>query len=222
MSKAETLRQLHLAPPLLVLPNAWDVASADALHGTIYIANFQTTGEPGYHGSVSVCTLAQGCGRRLRSSLVRGRFLGIAVDGSNNVYVSGQTGFRGHKQSGMIALFRNGQEPAVAVPGYTSAFPAGLDFDKAGNLVAFDSGWRSISVLTGCPDNCIVHGRFALQSLTAAYFAKITPDGKQLQVGNVNSSTVDVYAYYGVRGIKYLYSYVGQGAVVGSLAMTAQ
>jgi len=29
-SKAETLRQLHLAPPLLVLPNAWDVASARA------------------------------------------------------------------------------------------------------------------------------------------------------------------------------------------------
>jgi 2-methylisocitrate lyase-like PEP mutase family enzyme len=30
VSKAETLRRLHLAPPLLVLPNAWDVASARA------------------------------------------------------------------------------------------------------------------------------------------------------------------------------------------------
>ncbi|MGH8335269.1 MAG: isocitrate lyase/phosphoenolpyruvate mutase family protein, partial [Gammaproteobacteria bacterium] len=27
-SKAETLRRLHQAPPILVLPNAWDVASA--------------------------------------------------------------------------------------------------------------------------------------------------------------------------------------------------
>src|SRR5260370_8195083 len=26
--KADTLRQLHLKPPILVLPNAWDVASA--------------------------------------------------------------------------------------------------------------------------------------------------------------------------------------------------
>ena len=30
MSRAETLRALHRAPPLLVLPNAWDVASARA------------------------------------------------------------------------------------------------------------------------------------------------------------------------------------------------
>ena len=30
MSRAETLRLLHRAPPLLVLPNAWDVASARA------------------------------------------------------------------------------------------------------------------------------------------------------------------------------------------------
>jgi len=30
-AKAETFRALHLAPPLLVLPNAWDVASARAL-----------------------------------------------------------------------------------------------------------------------------------------------------------------------------------------------
>src|SRR5258705_6232612 len=27
-AKADTLRQLHLKPPILVLPNAWDVASA--------------------------------------------------------------------------------------------------------------------------------------------------------------------------------------------------
>jgi len=30
-AKAATFRELHLAPPLLVLPNAWDVASAKAL-----------------------------------------------------------------------------------------------------------------------------------------------------------------------------------------------
>jgi hypothetical protein len=39
-------------------------------------------------------------------------------------------------------------------------------------------------------------GRFALQSVTAAYFAKITPDGKQLQVGNVK--------YLGYRRIRIL------------------
>ncbi|MGH8282112.1 MAG: isocitrate lyase/phosphoenolpyruvate mutase family protein, partial [Gammaproteobacteria bacterium] len=27
-SKAETLRRFHQTPPILVLPNAWDVASA--------------------------------------------------------------------------------------------------------------------------------------------------------------------------------------------------
>src|SRR5277367_1894167 len=30
MSRADELRRLHRAPPLLVLPNAWDVASARA------------------------------------------------------------------------------------------------------------------------------------------------------------------------------------------------
>src|ERR1700716_2638813 len=30
-AKADTLRQLHFKPPILVLPNAWDVASAKAL-----------------------------------------------------------------------------------------------------------------------------------------------------------------------------------------------
>lgn len=30
-AKADTLRQLHLKPPILVLPNAWDVASAEQL-----------------------------------------------------------------------------------------------------------------------------------------------------------------------------------------------
>src|SRR5258708_26866985 len=30
-AKADTLRQLHLKPPILVLPNAWDVASAKQL-----------------------------------------------------------------------------------------------------------------------------------------------------------------------------------------------
>src|SRR5437899_10865041 len=30
-AKAERLRQLHLQPPILVLPNAWDVASAKKL-----------------------------------------------------------------------------------------------------------------------------------------------------------------------------------------------
>src|ERR1700712_3870713 len=30
-AKADTLRQLHLKPPILVLPNAWDVASAKKL-----------------------------------------------------------------------------------------------------------------------------------------------------------------------------------------------
>src|SRR5271154_5334735 len=33
MSRADELRRLHRAPPLLVLPNAWDVASAKAFAG---------------------------------------------------------------------------------------------------------------------------------------------------------------------------------------------
>ena len=30
-AKADTFRQMHLKPPILVLPNAWDVASAKKL-----------------------------------------------------------------------------------------------------------------------------------------------------------------------------------------------
>jgi hypothetical protein len=197
-----------------------DVASANAASGPIYVANARSFHGRQQEGSISVCSLTSGCTKELRTSVIHGLVGGVAIDASNDLYVSGYAHAGRHSIQGALAFFKGGVGPGVAVSGFMNRTPGGLEFDSAGNLLSID--WESavLWVYSGCPE-CVAHGPFPLYGpQLSTRFGRLTPDGAQFESADATNGEVDVYAYNGTAGITYEFSYEGAGSVPGAIAIT--
>lgn len=183
-----------------------DAASWNAATGTIYVANIQAAGEE--YGDVSVCTLAAGCSAAVLSSpAIRGQLFAVAEDRKGNVYASGYPvpGVSGPGSGAALVYWKVGHGKAITLTAYRNATPGGLTIDAHGNLVALDTFSSSVWVYTGCPKACVGHGPFALKG--ESVYGRVAAKGNMLEVADFEHGQVDVYSYFGTKGVSYLYSY---------------
>jgi hypothetical protein len=186
-----------------------DAATHNAATGTIYVGNIQATGQA--YGNVSVCTLAAGCSAVLSNSAIGGQLFSVAEDKHGNVYASGYvnpTGGHGNGSGAALVVWRNGTGSGTVIKSYRNKWPGGLEVDRAGNLLAFDTFAKNAGALfvyTGCPSQCKAHGPFPLKG--ESVYGKVNPKSNLLMVGDFEYGKVDVYRYRGTKGITYLYSF---------------
>lgn len=157
--------------------------------------------------NVAVCSLAKKkCTSELTGSdsVPLGTVIGVAIDKVGNVYAST---YEGSADTTSIVMWSKakGSPKVVAIPanvGTCYASPGPLGIDNQGNLLV-NQGCNVLTILSGCPSKCEQKAAFPFQSADSEGFI-LSPDNKTLYVAS-ELGWVDVYAYSGVKGIKFQY-----------------
>lgn len=158
--------------------------------GTFYIAN---------HSGVAVCKLTRrvhGCVRNLTNAYASNDIIGVTAD-SSGVY---GTSFNGVTEQYQLIYWKGAKGPGKLL--LNLAFPGGLYFDAAHNLVSLNDSTQ-LYVYSGCPSACTPHGPFALAD--AATYGTLANGGSEFMTVSVNG-VIDVYQYSGTSGVTFLYS----------------
>ena len=173
-----------------------DATSPNAATGKIVVGNiFDTSGA----GSVSVCTLSDGCTVNLTNANMY-EVAGVAqakngdcwADAINSAGTATLTYFKGCSGSGQAAT------------GFTNAYFGGLDIDKAGNLVSISAFDSKLYIYKGCNPACTaVGGPYSLNG--EAVFGHLDKKSKSFVTGDFSIGQLDVYKY-SVSGISLSYS----------------
>lgn len=178
-----------------------DAASNNALKDKIVVANmFDNNSKP---GSVSVCTMKNGCATNLTNSAIY-EMVGVAMDKKNNCWASAYT----QQFTPVLIYFAKCQGAGVAATGYQNTSPGGLDIDSAGNLVAIDTSANNVGALvvySGCKPACtVVGGPFALHG--EAFWGHLNESSTAFAAANYVAGEIDVYKY-SAAALTYLYTF---------------
>lgn len=135
-----------------------DAASADAVNGTIVVANSFDVGNSSGEGpgSISVCKLGPGCTRNLTNSNMY-QVTAVAFDNSGDCFASAGTA----SGKPRLVYFKGCNGKGTVATGYQNVSPGGLDFDKSGNLVSLDTNYNTtgrLFVYRGCKPKCVLVG----------------------------------------------------------------
>jgi hypothetical protein len=179
-----------------------DVASADAVSGTIAVANIEDDGpisDPP-PGSITLCTVAAGCTVNLTNAQMY-RVAGVAFDKSGDCWASAMDGSGGAN----LTYFKHCAGSGKAATGYKNTSYGGLQLDKQGDLIALDWAGKSIFIYSGCKPACtLVAGPLALRG--QSLYGKVDAHGTTFAVANYTSGEIDVYSFNG-KALSYQYSF---------------
>lgn len=175
-----------------------DAASADAVDGTIVIANlFDTNKTP---GSVSRCTLAHGCTTNLRNANMD-EVAGVALARNGDCWASASNA----KGTATLTYFKGCAGSGKKASGYRNAYYGGLDIDKAGNLVSLSYANAKLYVYRGCNPKCaLVGGPFGMKG--QATFGHLNANSSKLVTGDFQYGQIDVYNYSPAK-VRFAYSF---------------
>jgi hypothetical protein len=195
-----------------------DAASADALTGTIAVANFEDDGPISNPppGSITLCTVASGCTKNLTNPQMN-RVAAVALDKRGDCFASATNA----SGSPTLTYFARCAGKGRAATGYQNSGYGGLDFDKRGNLLALDWNGTQLFVYSGCKPACtLVAGPFALQG--QSLYGKVDRDGTTFAAADYATGRVDVYKY-GTTSLTYEFSFdrdLSRGEDVEGVAFT--
>jgi hypothetical protein len=182
---------------------ASDAASRDAATSTIVVGNFRDNPSDSYPGSISLCTLASGCTSNLTNPNIAG-VVGVALDKHGNCWASSES----FGSLPVLVYFAKCSGSGTAATGFQNTSFGGLDFDRAGNLVAIDETANDVGqvwVYHGCDPGCtLVGGPFPM--IGESVYGHLNAKGDRLAVADIAYGQVDIYAYR-PTSVKYLYSF---------------
>ena len=189
-----------------------DAASNDAATGTIAVANiFGNSG----NGSISVCTLAQGCTANLTNNNMV-EVAGVAMANNGDCWASAV------KSSFVATLtyFKHCAGSGQPSGGYQNKAYGGLDIDSHGNILSISwSGYgSSLYVYQGCRPQCTLIGgpfKLKLQTMTG----HLNGNGKTFAAAVYQRGRIDIYKYTPTN-VTYQYS-VTDGLTGGTVAGVA-
>lgn len=175
-----------------------DAASADAVNGTIVIANI--TDKNKTPGSVTRCTLAHGCKTNLKSSNMV-EVAGVALAKNGDCWASATNS----KGTATLTYFKGCLAPGKRASGYRNAYYGGLDIDNQGNLVSLSYSDAKLYVYKGCNPKCtLVGGPFAMKG--EATFGHVNAASTKLVTGDYQYGQIDVYNY-SPHKVRFAYSF---------------
>src|ERR1700729_166993 len=174
-----------------------DVASNDAVTGTIAVANiFDTSGA----GSISICKLAGGCIKNLTNANMY-EVAGVAMANNGDCWASATNSLG----TATLTYFAGCTGSGVAATGWANTYYGGLDIDANGNLVAIDAFTPALRVYSGCNPACTqVGGPFPL--LNDCVFGHVNKQSMTFACGDYTLGQIDVY-YYSPTSLTYWYSF---------------
>ena len=180
-----------------------DASSLDALHGRIAVANIFDNGNA--PGSISVCTVVEGCTRNLTNPDLF-EVVAVALDKRGNCWASGIGNYPSYTPR--LLYFKNCAGAGVVATNWHNSFYGGLDFDSDGNLVSLDLTFNTkgrVFVYSGCDPVCkIVGGPFALYD--EAVYGHLNKNSTFFAAGDFQLGQVDIYNYAPTK-ITYRYSF---------------
>ncbi len=140
-----------------------DIATKDAISGKIAVANvFDGNRQSHSAGSISVCTMAAGCGTNLTNPAMYEVF-GVAMDEQGNCWASATN----ISATATLTFFKHCAGAGQSTTGFSNPYAGGLDFDAAGNLVSVSFANDAVYVYRGCKPACtMVAGPLALRGGT--------------------------------------------------------
>jgi hypothetical protein len=183
-----------------------DAASADAVNGTIVVANeLDGSGTKQSAGSLSLCTLKAGCTTNLTNPKMA-QVAGVALAKNGDCWASAQD--TAHKA--ILVYFKGCSGAGRLAVGFQNQNYGGLDIDTGGRLVSVSSFDAALWVYKGCNPRCsTIGGPLPMRGLP--FFGHLNEKATRFAVANESNVTVDVY-YYTPRHIALLYSFSGVSA----------
>jgi hypothetical protein len=183
-----------------------DASSADAVNGNIAVANMYDANGA---GSISVCTLASGCGTNLTNANMY-EVAGVTTDNNGNCWASGVN----EKGTATLTYFKGCSGKGKAATGFVNPYFGGLDIDKNGNLVSISAFDAAVYIYHGCNPACtMVGGPFALQG--QSLFGHLNNQSMTYSVADYQYGQIDVYQY-STTGLTYFYSF-NNGLTAGDM-----
>jgi hypothetical protein len=176
-----------------------DVASQDAVNGTIAVGNIRDHGSSA--GSLSICTLRAGCTSNLTNPQLSAAG-GVAMSNGGDCWVDAM-----RTPTGGTALiyFEGCAGQGQAASGFNSKTYGGIDIDNQGNLVIIDQGASTVSIYSGCKPGCtLVGGPFRLKA--KSFFGKLNAANTDFVAVDQIGGAVDFYSY-STKAIKFEYSF---------------
>jgi hypothetical protein len=186
-----------------------DVASNNAVTGTIAVANVFDTSGP---GSISVCTFSAGCTQNLtNANMYEVASVAMAKNGDCWASASNSVG------TASLTYFKRCAGAGQAATGWRNTYYGGLTIDIHGYLVAIDAFTPEVWIYKGCNPSCtLVAGPFTLHG--DSLYASLNKDSTLLAAADYSVGQVDVYAY-SLTGLTYEYSCCGNVSTgVGGVA----
>lgn len=167
-----------------------DIATKDALNGKILIANVFDGSKQSLHpGSISICTLSNGCKTNLTNPAMNEVF-GVAMDARGNCWASALN----VSETATLTFFKHCGGTGEPATGFVNPYPGGLDFDAAGNLVSLSFHDGAVYVYRGCKPTCTkIGGPLLLRGPTT--FAHLDRRSTKLIAADFHNFRVDVYTY---------------------------
>jgi hypothetical protein len=179
-----------------------NAVSNDAVNGTIAVGNiFDVSSQNGGSGSISLCTIKNGCTQNLGNPSLLYGVGGVAMDLNGNCWASGIS----PDYASSIVYFAGCAGSGVAATGVPSGEGiGGMDIDANGNLVVVGLP-TSLYVLKGCNPACtVVGGPFTLKGGTT--FGHLNQNSTEYAAADYQNSQIDIYKY-SPKSLKFEYSF---------------
>lgn len=178
-----------------------DATSANAMTGTIAVANFRSARGSGHKGgTITLCTVKSGC----TANLVNSNFyqvVGVAVARDGDCWATAANA----SNQATLTYFQGCTGPGETATGFENQNIGGLDIDKDGNLAVISSTDAQLYIYSGCNPACtLVSGPFALQG--QAMYGHFNRQSMVFATADYQYGQVDVYKYQNEQ-LTYWYSF---------------
>lgn len=176
-----------------------DAASFDAQTGGIVVANIFDGPSASSPGSVSVCSVATGCGQNLTDPNLNEVF-GVAQAKNRDCWASGL-----HGSLAVLIYFKGCDSAGRVAKHFLNENPGGLEIDKDGHILAISAFEPALYVYKGCNPGCVlIGGPFPLHG--AAIFGHLNAGSTTFAAASFENSSIDVYSYSPTK-LTYLHSF---------------
>lgn len=177
-----------------------DATSGDAVNGEIAVANVFGPSASNAAGSISMCSLAAGCGKNLQNSAMY-EVAGVAMDDRGNCWADATNAGGVATLTYFAGCSGSGQQTT----GFLNAYYGGLDFDRNGNLMTVSAFDSNVYVYSGCNPACtLVGGPYPM--VDQSVYAHLNKESMTLCAGDFELGQIDVY-YYSPAAITHWYSF---------------